>query len=595
MPFDASYQAPQAPAGLLTMQDADAKALNLRNAVQAGQLGQQQLAEGAQRMQENTLNLQEKQRQMDQTRAVNDAYRNALTIGSDGAASIDSGKLTKALSAGGHGSQIPSILEGVTKYQKANADLAKVNGEVKVQEADAAGAMGATLEAAGDDPHLFLTMAQHEINAKTVDGAAIQPLMQRVAQSLVDDPTGAAAKALVGQIRTRLVAASGEQQKLRAETKTANAKQTDSDVIRERQDNEAPSQKAKAVQDRVVLIAPQLEAAYKTGGMPAVAAMLDEEPHGVAKRFANVATAGGFNAAALTPIEATTADETAKRDKQAALPKTAAELSIVATDPTKTPAERQAATDALKRLDQYSQGTKTVVNLNQGGVTADDYARAGEQYMRTGVMPPLGMSSGGRMQVLHAGNEWARAQGLTPGDVVTMQAAYSGDKKSLEKFQGQRDQIVSFENTAKKNIDQFLDLASKVPDTGSPWINTPLRLLNDKMVGSANIAALNAARAVATNEIAKVTSGGSMSGVLSDSARQEVKDYNPQNATYAQTVAVVKVLKKDMANRHESMDQSLGDIKSRFGGSAGPAGGAAAPNATKRFNPATGQIEAIKP
>jgi hypothetical protein len=311
MPFDSSYTPPQAPAGLLTMQDADAKALNLRNAVQAGQLGQQQLAEGGQRMQANALELKQKQLQMDQTRAVNDAYRDALTIGPDGAASIDSTKITRALSAAGHGSAVPGILEANTKYQQANAALRETMGKVKVQEADAAGAMGATLEAAGDDPHLFLTMAQHEINAKTVDGAAIQPLMQRVAQSLVDDPTGAAAKGIVGQIRTQLVAASGEQQKQLAAMTTADARKKAADTGAERQANEAAGQIADATQKQVAALAPQLEAALKKGGPDAVNALLDQAPHGVAKRFANVTGAGGFNAAALTPDQKVTTDQAA--------------------------------------------------------------------------------------------------------------------------------------------------------------------------------------------------------------------------------------------------------------------------------------------
>lgn len=311
MPFDASYTPPQAPAGMLTMQDANLKALNLKNAVQAGQLGQQQLAEGAQRMQENTLNLQDKQRQIDQTRAVNDAYRGALTIGSDGAASIDSSKLTKALSAGGHGSQIPTILEGITKYQKSNADLAKINGEVKVQEADAAGAMGATLEAAGDDPHMFLMMAQHEINAKTVDGAAIKPLMQKVAQSLVDDPTGAAAKGIVGQIRTQLVAASGEQQKQLAASTAANARKLTADTGAAKDQRLAPGEIADANQKQAAVLAPQLEAAFAKGGPNAVNALLDQAPRAVARRFDGATKAGQFNAAALNPDQKITTDQAA--------------------------------------------------------------------------------------------------------------------------------------------------------------------------------------------------------------------------------------------------------------------------------------------
>lgn len=209
---------------------------------------------------------------------------------------------------------------------------------------------------------------------------------------------------------------------------------------------------------------------------------------------------------------------------------------------------------------------EAVAKADAAGLTPDDYARAGEQYARTGVMPSMGRDSITRARIEMAKNQWARDNGLSPSDVVTMQAAYQGDKDSLKKFQSQRDQIVSFEQTAGKNLDLFLNAASKIPDTGVPWLNTPLRNLNANVVGSENMAAVNAARQVANNEIAKVTSGGGLSGVLSDSARHEVESYNPASATFAQTKAVAQVLKQDMANRHGSMDATLSDIKSRIGG-----------------------------
>ena len=214
----------------------------------------------------------------------------------------------------------------------------------------------------------------------------------------------------------------------------------------------------------------------------------------------------------------------------------------------------------------YTAAGEATARADAAGLSDDDYNRAGEQYVRTGVMPALGRDSVTRGKIVKAGNQWARDNGLSPSDVVTMQAAYAGDKDSLKKFQGQRDQIVSFEQTAQKNLDLFLNAAAKIPDTGVPWVNKPLRDLNANAIGSENMAAVNAARQVANNEIAKVTSGGGLSGVLSDSARHEVESYNPASATFAQTKAVAQVLKQDMANRHGSMDATLSDIKSRIGG-----------------------------
>jgi hypothetical protein len=154
---------------------------------------------------------------------------------------------------------------------------------------------------------------------------------------------------------------------------------------------------------------------------------------------------------------------------------------------------------------------------------------------------------------------------------------YHADTSSLTKLQGNRDAVVAFENTANKNLDMFADLAKSIPDSGVPWVNTPLRLLDEKIVGSDNIAAVNAARQVANTEIAKVTSNPGLSGQLSDSARHEVMEYNPKDATFKQTLAVAKVLRKDMKNRHDSLDEMLGEIKGRSGGGTG---GAPAPQAT---------------
>lgn len=222
--------------------------------------------------------------------------------------------------------------------------------------------------------------------------------------------------------------------------------------------------------------------------------------------------------------------------------------------------------------------------LAKSGITEDDLQRAGTEYALTGVMPALGMSSGARSKILHYKEQFARDSGLSPKDLATAAAAYKGDSKSLENFQKQRDQIVSFEQTARKNLDLFLDAADKIPDTGVPWLNTPIRALDASVVGSANMAAVNAARQVANNEIAKVTSGGGLGGVLSDSARKEVSNYNPQNATFAQTKAVAKILKQDMQNRRESMDATLGEIKNRIGNPGGAGQPAKPTEPAKQYN-----------
>ena len=90
---------------------------------------------------------------------------------------------------------------------------------------------------------------------------------------------------------------------------------------------------------------------------------------------------------------------------------------------------------------------------------------------------------------------------------------------------------------------------------------------------------------MATNEIAKVTSNPNLTGQLSDSARREVEAFMPQNATLGQVYAVAKILRQDMQNRHDSLDDQIGAIQSRIGG--GKAAPAALPQGAGKVIDAT--------
>jgi len=226
---------------------------------------------------------------------------------------------------------------------------------------------------------------------------------------------------------------------------------------------------------------------------------------------------------------------------------------------------------------------------NTGSMSDDDWKFAGEQYGRTGIMPSLGNgSSAAKLRIMKEGTAWARANGYNAADVTAMHAAYKGDTESLKSFQRNRDAVVSFEQTATKNLDQFVALAKQLTDTHSPMFNKPWREVQKTFAGNPTLAA--------NNEIAKVTSGGGLSGVLSDTARAEVNSYNPADATLEQTLHIVQVLKNDMANRHSSMDATVADIKTRLanGGSSTAAAGGSGASSQKvdgRFNEKTGMIE----
>lgn len=195
-------------------------------------------------------------------------------------------------------------------------------------------------------------------------------------------------------------------------------------------------------------------------------------------------------------------------------------------------------------------------------LTPEGLDAAAMMFAKTGQLPALGMGDKTtRKQIIN------RSAALMPGlDVAANKADFTANQSSLQNVTRTLDTLIAFENTAGKNLDQFLELAKKIPDTGVPWLNTPVRVLSGAAVGSANQAAFNAARDVALREIARVTNDPKLSGVLSDSARAEVSALSPKNATFAQIKAVAQTLKNDMANVHSSLSEQRDAIQGRIGG-----------------------------
>lgn len=243
-----------------------------------------------------------------------------------------------------------------------------------------------------------------------------------------------------------------------------------------------------------------------------------------------------------------------------------------------TPAERSAArrdahaawTTAGRKPDDPATDVTalTTRGLDMAAVT----------YRKTGVMPALGMGDKTtRQRIIN------RAAELTPDDiakieaggldVATNKASFKALTDSLNKLTVQRAAIGAFEQTALKNMNLFLEQAGKVVDTGSPLANRIARTVSGEVLGSPNPPTYNAARQVVINEIAKITSNPNLSGSLSDSARHEVESFNPNSATLKQTVAVMRLLKQDMANRSAALDEAIADIKRQM------SPGATSPNA----------------
>lgn len=586
--IDVSFLTNPRPVQIETPAEAQAvvqQAQNLRN---LGQLQQQGLQQGA-------LDIQQKQIQMRQAQVLNDAYRQAYTPASaqtpasgSGAASlgatgqsssipapaasggsapgIDANKLASALALGGAGSAIPSVLKGVTEFQKSVTDLATAKTDLAAKQADAAGGLGATLKQANYDPRLFLTLGTHARQAGAVDPNLINPLLGEVNQALQQDPSGAQATALTKQLADHFIAGSPAQQKLINEGLTAqgaanrgNAALTDANL--------------KVKNDKLSDVAKQLSAPGMTPvqyaqayGVASADPVVQQNPDILARfdkpeNFDPQATTQRNTRAALTPEQTMQADQKAQ---ELAKLNTPAELAFKAAqgDPD--------AKGALKLIEQQSirerqaSNPSVTVQLTPGGQAIYDRA-----LQTTGQPIAIPRGPGGQQVISALNRIGANDPTINLGST---KADYKADSGSLAGLQKQRDAVGAFEQTASANLNLFLSAASKIPDSGVPWVNTPLRMLTSNVVGSENMAAVNAARQVANNEIAKVTSNPTLAGTLSDSARHEVEAYNPQNATFKQTLAVANILRQDMANRRVALDQGIAQIKGRISGNPNTAG-----------------------
>jgi hypothetical protein len=193
----------------------------------------------------------------------------------------------------------------------------------------------------------------------------------------------------------------------------------------------------------------------------------------------------------------------------------------------------------------------------------DAIEQAAQRYAMTGAEPSLGMGKQAVAMKAQIANK--AAEMYKDLDLPSAMAAYQANKQSLVKMQGQMDQVSAFESKSVKNLQQFIDQAQKTIDTGSPYLNRPVRALSQDLLGSPQMAAFGAARQVMLPEFARINNAGSsLSGVLSDSARQEVENLLKTDATLPQMLAVAKVLVTDAKNSKDSLTDQIRNITARI-------------------------------
>lgn len=196
-------------------------------------------------------------------------------------------------------------------------------------------------------------------------------------------------------------------------------------------------------------------------------------------------------------------------------------------------------------------------------LTDDTVKMAAGMYLKTGVMPALGMkSTAARSRILNAANDIAKDLHLDAGDIVSGMADVKAQGKALADNENRLNQVKGFEDTAIKNGDLALSLAPKGGAQGSvPVINRWIQAGRKKIAGDPDVASFDVALGTFADEYAKVVAGQNGS---TDSVRNEAYSRINNAMTQDQLRSVLATMKQEMANRTGAMSDISEGIRTRL-------------------------------
>lgn len=147
--------------------------------------------------------------------------------------------------------------------------------------------------------------------------------------------------------------------------------------------------------------------------------------------------------------------------------------------------------------------------------------------------------------------------GMSDADFVRARANAKAETQNLSTLTKQQSQIAAAEQLAHANGDRLLDLFSLVDDTGVPIIEGFTRSAKAK-AGNVDAAELRSVLTAFQTETARILSGNpTMSGVISDSLRQEIGRMAPESMSTAQAKRVINRLYTEMSIRQNAIQEQL--------------------------------------
>jgi hypothetical protein len=203
-------------------------------------------------------------------------------------------------------------------------------------------------------------------------------------------------------------------------------------------------------------------------------------------------------------------------------------------------------------------------------MTPNGLHQAALNYIANGQFPPTGRGSdpiaiAQRAAITSKVGAIAAASGL---DEPGLRAFYKANGQSLAQQQKMQDAVQGFMATADKNAALLQESLKKIPDTGSPLFNQPVRAFAAKVSGDPNLAQFATYLQSVQNEYGRIISQPNLAGQLTDSARHEAETLASPTATVPQLLASLQALQNEGTNRLQSVGEQIQRIQQRM--QAGP-------------------------
>lgn len=180
---------------------------------------------------------------------------------------------------------------------------------------------------------------------------------------------------------------------------------------------------------------------------------------------------------------------------------------------------------------------------------------------------PIGLSRIGPAtlgEIQNRAAEMTKASGMTPQEFAAAGPITKQKLGALLALEKQRNAIQPYKEMLNMNIDVLRQLSDKLERTDSPAANKPILWMQQNMAGDADVAEYLFQVQTVNTEIARVLNNPNLTGQLTDTARQEIREIGSPNMNAQQINRVMARAQADANNRSATLDKQVQKLQAEI-------------------------------